>query len=128
MSRTARLTGIHDDVLDRLALRVLRIRLRPLLEHANHLVDLCGKQIQRSHDGAVGPEVVVLHDISVLDRLADVDVAVEREVEGRGVEVDDIGRAVLGVKVRVDASHKGRLAGACEKHGLVSNCVASDMA
>ena len=50
----------------------------------------------------------------VLDRLADVNVAVEGQVQRRGVEVDDIGRTVLGVEVRVNAPHEGRLAGACD--------------
>lgn len=54
-------------MLDGFALRVFGVRLRPLLQQTNHLVNLGRKQIERGHNGTVGPEVVVLHYILVLD-------------------------------------------------------------
>jgi len=76
------------------------------------LVEAGGEEVERGHDAAVGPEAVLLHDFLVLDRVADVDVGAERDA-GRGrVQVDDVGRLLLHVQVRVEPLHEGRLAAA----------------
>lgn len=73
------------------------------------LVHLGSEQVQCRHDPAVGSEVVLLHDLSIVDGVADIDVAVERYIKHGRVKVDDIWRSLLRVKMRVYALHKGRL-------------------
>lgn len=77
------------------------------LDVAEDLVELGREQVQGGHDSAVGAEVVLLHDFGVVDRVADVNVGLEGQVDDGGVEVEDVGRLVSRVEVRVDALHEG---------------------
>ncbi|TLD03438.1 uncharacterized protein PgNI_11601 [Pyricularia grisea] len=90
--------SVHQDVLDGLAPGILwRVSGCALLQQVQYLVNLCREQVQRCEDAAVGSQVVLLHDLLVVDRVADVDVAVERDVEHGRVEVDDIRRVLLAM-------------------------------
>jgi hypothetical protein len=55
----------------------------------------------------------LLHDLVVVDRVANVDVGSEGKMSNGGVEIEDVGRLLLRVEVRVDALHERRLAAAC---------------
>ena len=57
-----------------------------------HLVEFGGEEIERGDDAAVGAEAVLLHDVLVLDRLADVDVGGVGEAVTGGIQVDEVGR------------------------------------
>jgi hypothetical protein len=68
------------------------LRQTALLEDGHDLVDLGAEKIEGGEDGAVGAEIVLLHDLLVVDRVADVDVGVEWHAAHGGVEVDHVGR------------------------------------
>ena len=68
------------------------LRQTALLENGHDLVDLGAEEVEGGEDGAVGTEVVLLHDLLVVDRVADVDVGVEGHTAHGGVEVDHVGR------------------------------------
>ena len=57
-----------------------------------YLVEFCGEEVERGDDAAVGAEAVLLHDVLVLDRLADVDVGGVGEAVTGGIQVDEVGR------------------------------------
>jgi len=61
------------------------------------LVKLCGKEIECGEDAAVGPEIVLLHDLVVVYGISNVDVCFERKVRHGRIEVEDIRRRGWGL-------------------------------
>lgn len=103
-------TSINKNIIDRLLVCVLRVRTCALLEELQDLVDLGREQVEGRKDATVRTEVVLLHDFLVVNRVSNVNIALEGHVEYSWIEVYDVGRISLAVKVGVDALHEGRLA------------------
>eukprot|EP00961_Rhodomonas_salina_P141470 1904841-Rhodomonas_salina.1 len=68
-----------------------------------NLVELSSEEVEGGHDTAVGAEFVLLHDLFVVDGVANIDVAAVGELGDGGVEVDDVGGDLLFVDVDADA-------------------------
>ena len=49
-----------------------------LVNEAEYLIKLCGEEIQGREYGTVGPQVVLLHDLFVVDGVTDVNVGAKR--------------------------------------------------
>lgn len=62
-----------------------------LRDQTDYLVELGGKQIQRSQDGTVGTKLISLHHVFVLDGVSDIDVAWEVDLEDRRIEINVVG-------------------------------------
>ena len=74
---------------------VLMLRA-PRLDQREHLLEARRKEVQRREDAAVGPELVLLHDLAVVDGVAHVDVRAERRLEHRRVVVAERQRRLVG--------------------------------
>ena len=110
-------TSTFCSLLARLCLRSLAPPLRrPLLENVHHLVEARGEEVEARHDGAVGPQVVLPHDLLVIDGVAHVEVAPIWHGGHRRVQVERVGGRPLGLKVRRQGVHQTRLARACHAH------------
>lgn len=81
-----------------------------LLEKVEHLVEARGEEVERCHDAAVGSEVVLLHDLLVLDRVTDVDVGTKGNARRGWVQVNHVGRLLIHVQVRIESLHERGLA------------------
>jgi len=82
------------------------------LAQADDLIESRGEEVRGGQNPAVRPELVLPHDLLVVDGVLNVDVGVVREFAHRGVEVYDVRDFALGVLVRVDALHQRGLAAA----------------
>lgn len=93
------LTSIDKDVLDGLLVGVRWVWRRTLVEQVDDLVNFCREEVQGRQDAAVRSQVVLLHDLLIVDRVADVNVAFERDVEHSGIQVDHVWGILLAVQV-----------------------------
>lgn len=91
---------------------------RSFLDQSQDLIKLCGKQVQRGEDATIGAQIVLLHDLGIIDGIPDVNVCREGEVRDCWVEVQDVGLFVCrSVEVRVEALHEGGFARAGHAFG-----------
>jgi hypothetical protein len=110
-----------------------------LLDETQDLVELGGEQVKGCQDPSVRSEVVprreekdktemsfcippersktvlterneLLHDLLIINGISDIDVGVEGHVSDGWVEIDNVGRLLLLMEVRVQTLHKRRLA------------------
>jgi len=103
---------VEQHVAQRVARHTRRVLRAPRLDQREHLLEARRKEVQRREDAAVGPELVLLHDLAVVDGVAHVDVRAERRLEHRRVEVHQVVRRLGLMQVGVQPLHERRLAGA----------------
>ena len=75
-------------------------------KQSDYLIDFGGEEIQRGKDTTIRPEIILLHHFFIINRVADVNIAIKRDIEDGGVKIDNIWRRVLGVEIGIDALHK----------------------
>ena len=75
-------------------------------EQSDYLVDFGGEEIQRGKDTTIGAQIILLHHFFIVNRVADVNIAIKRDIADGGVEVDNIWRRALGVEMGIDALHE----------------------
>ena len=83
-----------------------------LANEVEDLIEARGEEVEARENAAVRTQLVLLHHLAVVDRIADVDVWPEWRVENGRIEVNHVIRLVLVVQVRVEALHQRRLASA----------------
>ncbi|KAI6773838.1 hypothetical protein HG531_000687 [Fusarium graminearum] len=86
---------IDQNSINGFAIGLLGIGLGALLKQVDDLIDLCSEEVKRSQDSTVGAKVVLLHDLFVVDRVADIDVGLERHRQYSRIEIDDIWRSIV---------------------------------
>ena len=72
-------------------------------DQIHDLMELCREEIERRHDGAVGTQAILLHDLLVVHRVADINVGRERYMQHGWIEIDNVSSG-LGSSISISIS------------------------
>jgi hypothetical protein len=83
-----------------------------LLQQSAHLIKLSGEEVKAGDDAPVWTQLILLHDLLVVDGVPDVNVSRIGHLPTRGVQVHYVRRLLAPIKLRREPLDKGRLPGA----------------
>ena len=87
-----------------------------LLDQVDNLVKLRCKKVKAGENGTVWPQRVRFHDLLILNRVADVNIAGVGDLEHRWVQIHGIGSLAMLAQIADQSVHKRGLARTCHSH------------